>query len=100
MSKTHFRSVFRSQFLDWCRRRDSNPHGVNSPPDPESGVSASSTTSAFLKSESIYHNTIKWSVNLFVLKLPSQVLCILQAQWTKAEKKEIKGGMVIKRRFD
>src|SRR5262249_51279710 len=30
----------------WCRRRDLNPHGPLSPPDFESGASASSTTPA------------------------------------------------------
>src|SRR6202021_2339346 len=32
--------------MKWCGRRDLNPHGPLSPPDFESGASASSTTPA------------------------------------------------------
>ena len=37
----------------WCRRRDSNPHSACTPPDFESGASASSATPA--RTKAVYH---------------------------------------------
>lgn len=46
--------VFQNRtFHAWCPGRDSNSHGPNCPPPPQSGVSTNSTTWAFIASAKI-----------------------------------------------
>ena len=46
--------VFQNRtFQAWCPGRDSNSHGPNCPPPPQSGVSTNSTTWAFIASAKI-----------------------------------------------